>query len=201
MVIERDGLDSFSIRKLAAELGCEAMSVYHHFASKARIMDALLDRFVAEVPVPTRGAWDDRLRRLAANYRAAALRNPELFRFIAVHRHNTRAGMKWLDGIVGIIEEGGFDRETTARIFRAFGYYLTGAVLDETAGYARGPSAADPVSDDVGLRDYPRIAAINPWFRPSHHKATFDFGLEAMLAGIGDPGAADARRGRANRSR
>lgn len=189
-VIEKEGLDGFSFRKLAAALGCEAMSIYHHFPSKAHLMDALLDRFLAEAAVPPPGrTWEERVRRLAEGYRQVALRHPAFFPFVAVHRHNTPAAMKWLDEVVGLVGEGGFDPEMTARVFRVIGYYLVGALLDETAGYARGPSAAEPVSDAVAARDYPRIAPINPYFKPDQHKATFELGLEALLAGIRQFGA------------
>ena len=41
-------------------------------------------------------------------------------------------------------------------MFRTFGYYLNGAILDETAGYARGPSTVEPVPDATGLARYKR---------------------------------------------
>ena len=43
-VIEREGLSGFSMRKLAAALGCEAMSIYHHYPSQAHLYEALVDR-------------------------------------------------------------------------------------------------------------------------------------------------------------
>ena len=52
-VIEREGLAGFSLRKLAAALGCTAMSLYHHYPSKGHLMDALIDRVVGELmPLP-----------------------------------------------------------------------------------------------------------------------------------------------------
>src|SRR6476660_536739 len=59
-VIEEIGLEAFSTRKLAERLGCEAMSIYHHFPSKAHLMYALLDRFTDSVPIPSRTLpWQD----------------------------------------------------------------------------------------------------------------------------------------------
>ena len=48
-VIDRDGLAGFSIRGLGASLGCEPMSVYHYFPSKAHLLDALVDEALASV--------------------------------------------------------------------------------------------------------------------------------------------------------
>src|SRR5213593_1929013 len=92
-LIERDGLAAFSMRRLADALGCEAMSIYHHFPSKAHLMDALVDLMLAEARVAEAGEgdWLERLRRTAHSFRAMALKHPKFFPFFAVHRLNTRA--------------------------------------------------------------------------------------------------------------
>ncbi|TIW60708.1 MAG: TetR/AcrR family transcriptional regulator, partial [Mesorhizobium sp.] len=51
-VIEREGLSGFSMRKLAAALGCEAMSIYHHFPSQAHLYETLVDRQMSALVVP-----------------------------------------------------------------------------------------------------------------------------------------------------
>jgi hypothetical protein len=77
------------------------------------------------------------------------------------------------------------------------GYYITGAALDETAGYARGPSAAEPVSDAYVAEHCPLLAACAPFFRPEHWAASYELGLEALLARIeADAASLDAPRGR-----
>jgi len=184
-LIERDGLRAFSTRKLASELRCEAMSIYHHFPSKAHLMDALLDRVVGELELPPADMpWLDRLRGAAFGFRAMALRHPAFFQAIAMHRMNTRVGLGALEGIIGIFRQGGFDDQMTARLFRAFSYFLVGAALDETAGYAKGPSAVEPVSDEVVRREFPLVAAAGPYFQPRHHEATFVAGIDMLLEGI-----------------
>src|SRR5262245_60270100 len=146
-LVEREGLAEFSMRKLGAALGVEAMSLYHHFPSKAHLFDALLDRLIVEstAGLEEGRSWRDNARRLCIAYRELALRHPEFARFMIVHRTNTRGGLAWLERVVRIFSDAGFDTETAARAFRSVGYYLAGAVLDETAGYAKGPTAADPV--------------------------------------------------------
>ena len=68
--------------------------------------------------------------------------------------------------------------------FRTLGYYLTGACLDETMGYAKGPSAAEPVPDDVSAREFPAITRVGPYFGAAHHTRIFESGLNAMIAQI-----------------
>lgn len=184
-LIEEEGYDGYSARKLAARLGCEAMSIYHYFPSKAHLTDALLDRFVGGTPLPSRDLpWVERLRRVAYEYRAATLRNPRFFQVVALHRMNTPTGMHFIEEAMVIFRDAGFDLETRSRLFRAFGYYIGGAALDEAAGYARGLSAVEPIPDEVAARDYPEITAANPYFKRQHHEATFKTGLEIMIEGI-----------------
>jgi hypothetical protein len=78
------------------------------------------------------------------------------------------------------------DDRLAAQAFRIFGYYVIGAALDETAGYAKGRSAAAPVAvGDIG-RVAPRLAAAASCFEPTHFDSTFELGFEIMLKGIAD---------------
>jgi AcrR family transcriptional regulator len=185
-VIERVGLDAFSTRKLAAELGCEAMSVYHHFPSKAHLMDALIDRFIESVDLPDSSLpWRERLIAFAAATRAAAMRQPEFFRYAALHRLNTAGGLKLLNYMLGIFYDAGFEPEQATRLFRAtIGYYVIGATLDETSGYAKGPSAVNPPSNEEIAELYPRIVQAGPYFQKDAFGKTFDMGFEILLDGI-----------------
>ena len=51
-LIDRDGLEACSTRKLGAALGVEAMAIYHHFPSKERLLDAVAERLLAEMALP-----------------------------------------------------------------------------------------------------------------------------------------------------
>ena len=185
-LVDREGLAALSTRRLGEELGCEAMSIYHHFPSKAHLMDALVDLMLAEAHVALEPQWDwrERLRRAAHGFRAMALKHPAFFPFFAVHRLNTPAGIAYIDGIIGILREAGFSDREAATYFRELGYYLTGAALDETAGYAKGPSSANPVSDETIAANFKHLAAATRYFQPAHFQATFETGLEILLAGI-----------------
>jgi AcrR family transcriptional regulator len=185
-LIDREGLAGLSTRRLGDELGCEAMSIYHHFPSKAHLMDALVDLMLQQARVPSIAGegWLERLRRAAHGFRAMAQKHPKFFPFFAVHRLNTSAGVAYIDGIIGILRDAGFSDRDAARYFREIGYYLTGAALDETAGYANGPSAAEPVSNQTIAANFKHLAAASPYFQPEHFRATFETGLEMLLEGI-----------------
>ncbi|MFI4932821.1 MAG: TetR/AcrR family transcriptional regulator [Burkholderiales bacterium] len=188
--VHQDGLSRLSTRRLGERLGCEAMSIYHHFPSKAHLLDAMVDHAIASVELPPPGIDpSERLRRLCHAYRAMANRLPALFPLVAVHRLNTPTGVRFIDAVIAMIRDLEPEPEAAARQFRAVGYYLVGACLDETAGYAKGPSAAEPVSEAYIRAHCPALISAAPYFQRQHWDATFDLGLDAMVSSFGHPAA------------
>ena len=186
LLIEEEGLEAFSTRKLAAQLGCEAMSIYHYFPSKGHLMDALVDAIVGEMPpVPDIDLpWLERLRLYGALMRAQFARRPRIFVFLGTHRMNTPLALRWLDRSIAFFEESGLPHELAVRTFRAVSYYITGTALDETAGYARGPSTVTPTPPEMLQRQFPHVAAAGRYFGAADFDATFELGWEMMLTGI-----------------
>ena len=183
-LIADEGLAAFSTRKLGERLGVEAMSIYHHFPSKQHLLDALVEHAIATIDVPPPGPdAPARLRQAMYSYRAMAHRFPALFPLVAVHRLNMPAGVLFIERIVRLVRSASPDAESAARLFRAVGYYLTGACLDETSGYARGPSAAQPVSDAFIREHCPNLVEAAPFFQRDHWDATFELGVALLVRG------------------
>jgi AcrR family transcriptional regulator len=185
-LIEDEGMAAFSTRKLATKLGREAMSIYHYFPSKGHLMDALIDHVIAEIPsLPDASlSWIERVRRTGWDIRAAFTKRPNLFLFVGTHRMNTPKALTFLERFIQLFEESGLPEEVAVRLFRSVSYYIMGTALDETAGYARGPSTVEPVPDEVMQRDYPSVTRAGKYFSRADFDKTFGTGWEAMLAGI-----------------
>lgn len=181
-LVDEGGLEALSFRALGKRLGCEAMSLYHYFPSKQHLYDALVSICLAETPVPPPGPpWRERMRALCLAYRDTAIRHAGFAPILFTHRLNHAEGLAWLDEVVGILENGDLPDARRAVLFRVLSYYLTGASLDEALGYARGPSAAEPVPFEEASREYPRIMAIGAHFGRENHLAFFEEGLELIL--------------------
>jgi AcrR family transcriptional regulator len=184
-LVAADGLAALSTRKLGQHLGCEAMSIYHHFGGKQHLLDALVDHVIASFEWPASDlAGPDALRQAMYAYRAMANRFPAMLPLVALHRLNTETGVLFIEGILRLVQAVVPDPELAARHFRTLGYFLTGAALDETAGYARGPSAAEPVSPDFMARECPRLIAASRYFQREHWDRTFELGVDAMLQAV-----------------
>lgn len=181
-LVEAHGLTVFSTRRLGHALACEAMSIYHHYPSKQHLLDAMVDCVVSSFKWPASKLDPiERLRRVCYSYRDLAYCYPRFFPYVAVHRLNTETGVRFIERILTAFEAVTPDHEIAARYFRAIGYYLVGAALDETSGYAIGPSAAQPVTDAYVAANCPRLVAAAPYFARTEWDKTFALGLDALI--------------------
>ena len=74
---DAEGIVSLTMRRLAQELGIEAMSLYHHVANKDDILDGMVDMVFSEIDLPSEGAdWKTAMRQRARSARAAMTRHP-----------------------------------------------------------------------------------------------------------------------------
>jgi AcrR family transcriptional regulator len=191
VLVNDEGVAALSTRHLGERLRCEAMSIYHHYASKQHLLDAMVDHVLGTMDLVCDS--DDpfeRVRHAFAAYRAMAHRHPAFFPYLAVHRLNTERGVRFIETVLSLIRAAVPDDELAARYFRVAGYYLVGAGLDETAGYAKGPSAAQPVSEAYIHEHCPRLTQAARYFPPAQWNTTFDLGLDALLQAM----AVDAKR-------
>lgn len=187
-LIERVGMDGFSLRRLGEALGCEAMSLYHHFPSKAHVLDALVDRVLAQLPRPAADLPPRaRLWALAHAWRALARQHPRLYPWLALHRWNSPVGVDFLGTVLDALHDAGLSDEAAARGFRVLGYYLLGATLDEVSGYAQGTSSLNPIGEAELQARHPRVARAGRYFTPDQFDRTFERGLALLLDGLGLP--------------
>jgi AcrR family transcriptional regulator len=185
-LIERDGLDALSMRRLGQTLGVEAMSLYHHFPSKAHLLDALVDRVLASVPIPSREQDPaSRLRQLVRHWRDIARRHARFYAWLSLHRWNSATGVAFLAEVLACFTDAGLDCEGAARGFRALGYYVLGATLDETQGYANGPTSLKPLTQSELETLHPQVAQAGRFFTPDQFDKTFELGLDVLLSGLG----------------
>lgn len=185
-LIEQDGLEAFSTRRLGERLGCQAMSIYHHFPSKAHILDALVDRTLAAIQIPKRRLRPaTRVREIARRWRQVALAHPRLYPYLSMHRWNSETGAMFLAEILACFHDAGLKPEVCARQFRVLCYFVLGATLDEISGYGNGSSSMQPISDETLLQRFPQVAQAGRYFKPKEFERTFELGLDMFLKSSG----------------
>src|SRR5579871_4325912 len=103
-IVDRDGLEALSMRRLGAELGVEAMSLYNHVPSKAVLLDGIYEQILEETGKPrARGTWLDQARHQARALRRALLAHPNAVSLFATRSAATPAALARLEVELAIL--------------------------------------------------------------------------------------------------
>jgi AcrR family transcriptional regulator len=201
-IIDAEGLEKLSMRRLGAELGVEGMAIYHHFHNKAELLDGVLELLLEELEPPADGAATalERLRRTFETTRAVAIRHPHSFLLLPTRRFSTDRAIEYYERLLGLFRDAGFDPRESARFFRLLAGYVTGAGLAEIGSRAQQPDATPVRLERFSDPErFPLVTAVVPELRVANLDAIFKFGLDvifdAMTARLRRRRAAVSRRG------
>jgi AcrR family transcriptional regulator len=133
-VADVDGLAHVTMRRVASELGVEAMSLYHHVANKEALLDGLLEALMDEVdesvaaveaaaPEPD---WRRTLRRRFLTARSAMLRHPWAPQLITSRTSVPASVYGYYDRVLGTMVDGGLSYHLAHRGLHAFGSMALG---------------------------------------------------------------------------
>jgi AcrR family transcriptional regulator len=148
-IVDADGVTGLSMRKLAADLGVNPMSLYHHVRNKAALLEGLTAMVTAgasEVAVGD-GTWQQQLHQLAYAFRALSLTHPHLIRYaFTSDDFIQREGPMWL-ALVGILRTAGLPAGEAERVGAVLSALVGGLLLTEVNGTMRRLIGTDDAGD------------------------------------------------------
>ena len=160
---DRDGIESISMRKLAQELGVEAMSLYTHVRNKDDLLDGMADAVVGEIPTSADGAdWKTSLRQMVLAARRVMLRHTWAPRVIESRTTLGPAMMRYADTVIGVLREGGFTIAQAHHALHIFGSRLLGfaqALFDDSGDLD--PETAAQLQSHLGAT-HPYVSDTSP---------------------------------------
>ena len=177
---DRDGVAAMSMRRIAAELGCDPMALYRHFPDRAALLDAVADRALADVVLPSDGEWDVRLTGIFTAIRAAALRHPGIAGHIASRPPRGEHAQPIFLTIASALADAGLSPVDCVRVTQTLIAYLSAAI-------AMGAQAGAP--DERWMQVKAAISAL-PGAPPGDALPVtgsddqFSYGLELLVSGI-----------------
>ena len=189
---DRHGLEALTMRGLARELGVEAMSLYHHFASKDALLDAMVDRVYAAILLPeASGQWRAELRRRSVSVREVLHAHPWALPLMESRRAPGPANLAYHEANIACLRAAGFTPEQVAHAYAIVDAFVYGFALQEaTLPFESGDEAAAMIREGgfgEGLADQPHMV----WFteqvilEPGYSFAReFEPGLDLVLDGI-----------------
>jgi AcrR family transcriptional regulator len=143
-LLDREGLAALSMRRLAEELGAGAASLYWHVGSKDGLLDLVLDEVIGEgkVPDPDPGRWQEQLKQVARDQRAASLRHPWVVRVSIGRIPMGSNALRYSERILAILRAGGLPPHLAVQGYLLLIATINGFTIDET-GVDDGAAAAD----------------------------------------------------------
>ncbi|TYB56535.1 TetR/AcrR family transcriptional regulator [Nonomuraea sp. PA05] len=197
-LLDEDGLDALSMRKLGSVLNAGATSMYTHVTNKDELIELVVDEVYGEVEVPP-GDWREALAGCARSMRATLLRHPWIVSVLG------EAGVAYLgpnvlrlsERMLAVLEEGGFALEAADRAVNTVVAYVIGAATSEAAWLttlARSGRSEQEWAEalwpaaEAAVRDHPRLRGLYAGQRGQDRGRTraeeFEDGLACVLDGV-----------------
>lgn len=130
-MLDAEGPDALSMRRLAARLGVAPMSIYHHVADKAALVEAIAEAITDELAEPAPGiSWDEMLDLMSHSFRDLTRAHPAVFR-VLLSGERPAALMRTVDTVVARLVDHGFSEDDAVDTFRTFIRYLLGVIVIE----------------------------------------------------------------------
>jgi AcrR family transcriptional regulator len=187
---DEDGIKAVSMRKVAQELGVEAMSLYNHVASKDEIVDGIVDLVAAEIDIaPTGDDWKEAMRRRVISAHEVLLEHPWAASLWMSSQTLGGPRMRYADAVLRGFREGGFPEELTYHAFHVIQSHIMGFTMYVASiefDVEELERLAAEFLETFPADEYPDLAEhIRQHAEPGdEHEDTFEFGLELVLDGL-----------------
>jgi AcrR family transcriptional regulator len=200
-VADSSGVAAVTMRRLAEELGAEAMSLYHHVANKDEVLDGVVETIASEIntvvsriDLPSAGAaWKSAVRARILAARTVFLRHPWASRLFETRATPSLAVLKYHDGLVGLMRAGGFSNDQVHHAMHALGSRALG-FSQELLNPANAAAGAQGDADLSSLAaELPHLVGMLAEVAHDDPDSTigwcddqteFEFGLDLILDGL-----------------
>lgn len=187
LLIDREGLEGFSMRKLGAMLGVEAMSLYNHVESKRALFDGIIELLIIQAPPlePLDDTPREELWAFAHAFRDVLRAHPHVLPLVATSPLRTKASLVILDCLLATIHRAQITGVQAIYALQCLVGFIVGHTLIET----RTPPVADlepgpngpVVWQQFPAEHYPTLHALLPDIAQWNADQEFDFGLQALF--------------------
>jgi AcrR family transcriptional regulator len=194
-LIDRDGVQALSMRRLGAALNRDPMILYRHAPGKAALLDGVVETVLAQLSVdPADPDWTAQLRAVARDYRALALAHPNVVPLLVTRPLATplalrpRGTLRPLEDVLALLTRAGLSGLDALHVYRAFFGFLNGHVLNELQELVDNPDETDDLLR-LGLHrlpigEFPLLRSLAHALAAYDGAAELERGLDILLTGL-----------------
>jgi AcrR family transcriptional regulator len=194
-IVDRDGVDGLSMRRLSDEVRRDPTVIYRHVPNKAAVLDGVVEIVLRQLRVDTADPdWTGQLRAVAHDFRRLALTHPNVVPLLVTRPLATPLGqrpvgmLRPLEDVLTLLTSAGFSGADALHIYRVLFGYLHGHILTELQELIERPEETDDVLR-LGLHrltvtEFPQVRALASDLANYDGAAELDRGLDLMLSGL-----------------
>jgi len=189
-VADEGGVEAISMRRLATDLGVQAMSLYNHVPNKDSILDGLVELVVREIEVPSFGdPWKEAMRRRASSAHQTLLRHPWAILTLMTRANAGPAMLRYVNATLGCLRLAGFSYKVADRAWNAMDNHVYGYTLQEVNFPFDAPEYAEAARNflpQIATDEYPYFTELATLIAERRYSGVhdFDFGLDLILDGL-----------------
>ncbi|MGP3683474.1 TetR/AcrR family transcriptional regulator [Streptomyces sp. IBSNAI002] len=207
-VVDEEGLDGLSMRRVATELGVETMALYRYTPSKNDLLDGLVESLFIELEQALDSAasaanasadprheavppWREALLGIARAMYRVALAHPHVIPLVAVRpftvpmARRPAAVLRAHERLLALLGTAGLDEGTTLRMYRAFISWVLGYIVVELREVVDNPDESDPAFrlglHRLPVKDFPLLRSLGPALAVRGGEEQLAAGLDALL--------------------
>jgi TetR/AcrR family transcriptional regulator, tetracycline repressor protein len=182
VLLDREGLSALSMRRVGQALGVEAMSLYHHVASKGALLDGIYEIVLSELPVaPPSRSWSKALRERAHAFHDVLRAHPHALPLFATRPAVTTATLSHVEGVLELLRGAGFSAADALQSLQTLSAFVVGHCL---AAYAPREDETRPPYATLDAQRFPRVLEAARLLGEHDPERDLSFGLDALITGL-----------------
>jgi TetR/AcrR family tetracycline transcriptional repressor len=191
-LLEREGMQGLSMRKLAQELGAGAASLYWHVGDKEELLSLLLDRIVgeAEIPEPDPEHWQEQVKEMARAARRLLLKRRDAAQLSLGRIPAGPSSLPVMERNLAVLAAAGLPARVISYASDMFALYVGGFAYEESLrAPPLGGSDASPEQFGAYLRSlppdqFPTLTALADDLVAGDADERFEFAIELLVRGL-----------------
>ena len=197
-LIEQEGIDALSMRRIASELGTGVMSLYNHVPSKAAVLDGVAERVISGIDFSAAPgtSWEDQVRGQARVFRQIARLYPRCTMVVVSRPIDSAASLRPMEHALATLRSAGFGPEDAVRVVRTFVAFIVGTLVREV-GVSPGLEPQRPLGQDPAVltadrpiflnpAEFPVVTSMSAELMNRDHDADFEFGLDLLVRAVAE---------------
>lgn len=185
-VINLEGLEGLSMRRLASQLNVEAASLYNHVRNKSELLDLIQETLFKKLPNPKeQNDWKKYMRQLAISMREGLLKFPNVVPLFATRPSVTPSALEQAEKVFSILRSAGFKYSDVIFAYQSLCVFILGHLQAEVGHVPGSKEDVEPsFASSIDPQKFPHLMKAYAKSGGKNYDGWFNFGVNAIIAGL-----------------